>query len=88
MSQTEFQIGDRCLCSFSSDKNIPVEIVADFKKNTYWVTPDNHNYRCDYASHEDMIGGKYVFVTHVDYLMLVERPVEDDGAGVDISTLI
>lgn len=88
MNESNFQIGDGCLFSFSSDKNIPVEIVADFKKNAYWVVPEDQNYRCTYAVHTATFDGKYAFATHIDYLKLIERPVDDDGVGVDISSLI
>lgn len=88
MIPTKFQIGDRCLFSFSSDKNIPVEIIAKYKGNAYWLTPENKNYRCDYAGHEDEICGKYVFAAHADYLKLVDRPTEEDHEGIDISTIL
>lgn len=88
MLLTDFQIGDRCLFNFSSDKNIPVEIIAKYKKNVYQLTPENKDYTCDYASHEDEICGKYVFAAHVDYLTFVDRPVEEDHVEIDISTIL
>ena len=88
MSQTEFHIGDRCLFSFATDKNIPVKIIAYYKGAACWVTPENKDYLCDYAVHDDEICGEYAFVTHISHLKLADCPAEEDNAAIDISTLI
>ena len=88
MNEDNFQIGDRCLFSFSTDHNISVEIISRYRKNVYWIAPEDQNYRCTFALHTNTFGDKYVFAAHIDHLRLVERPIDDDGVGVDISTLL
>lgn len=89
MRQTEFQIGDRCLFSFSGDKNIPVEIVGCYtpKDECVWASPEDANKRMPYAI-DKTINGRYAFATHINHLQLIERPSEEDGKCIDISTLI
>ena len=61
MRQTEFQIGDRCLFSFSGDKNVPVEVVGYYapKEECVWVAPEDANKRIPYAV-DKTIKGKMV----------------------------
>lgn len=89
MRQTEFQIGDRCLFSFSGDKNVPVEVIGDYtpKEECVWVAPEDTNKRIPYAV-DKTINGRYAFATHINHLRLIERPSEEDGKCIDISTLI
>ena len=89
MRQTEFQIGDRCLFNFSGDKNVPVEVVGYYtpKEEYVWVAPEDTNKRIPYAI-DKTIYGRYTFATHINHLQLIERPSEEDGKCIDISTLI
>ena len=89
MRQTEFQIGDRCLFSFSGDKNVPVEVVGYYtpKEECVWVAPEDANKRIPYAI-DKTIDGRYAFATHINHLRIIERPSEEDGKFIDISTLI
>ena len=89
MRQTEFQIGDRCLFSFSGVKNLPVEVVGDYEPNEecVWVAPDDQEFRLSLA-YSKTIGGRYTIASNIGYLKLVERPMEKEDTDVDISTLI
>ena len=89
MRQTEFQIGDRCLFSFSSVENLPVEVVGDYEPNEecVWVAPDDQEFRLSLA-YSKTIGGRYTIASNICYLKLVERPMEKEDPDVDISTLI
>lgn len=89
MRQTEFQIGDRCLFNFSGYKDLPVEVVEHYlpKEGCVWAAPEDENKRIPFA-HEETIDGRYAFVTHINHLRFIERPSEDDGMRIDISTLI
>lgn len=88
MLLTDFQIGDRCLFSFSSDRNIRVELVDVFRKNVFWLMPEEPSYKCGYAAHTKTINGRYVFAAHIDHLVFLDRPICEDAVNIDISTIL
>ena len=89
MRQTEFLIGDRCLFSFSGDRDVPVEVVGDYapNENCVWAAPEDVHKRIPYA-HEKTICGRYAFATNIEHLLLIERPGNDGDDSIDISSLL